>query len=372
MDLVADMLLAGLETEHGDTVRVTRIQPAMTSIFGCQATQNHRLVRNIARGYNRFWAYPKAVNELSMSFDLLHVIDHSYSHLLHKMHGQRVIVTCHDLDAFRCALEGTQDRRSLLHRRLAVHILNGFKKAAHIVCDSNAVMRELLEHKVMGPQKVSVVPLGVHPSCSPLPEAVGDKEAAFLMGKDGYTNLLHVGSTIPRKRIDILLHIVAELRKRDSSIRLIRVGGPFTPAQRHLVASLGIDRDCVLSLPFLRRETLAAIYRKVAIVLQPSESEGFGLPIAEALACGTMVVASDLPVLREVGGAAAEYYPIGDVKTWSNAIYGMLLQRKTYPFLWAARKRQALTQAAKFSWSAYTSKMVDVYREALFQPTERS
>jgi glycosyltransferase involved in cell wall biosynthesis len=255
---------------------------------------------------------------------------------------------------------------------LAAHILNGFKKAAHIVCDSNTIMRELQEHKVVNPKKISVVPLGVHPSCSPIPEALADKEAAFLLGSNSYTNLLHVGSTIPRKRIDILLRIVGELSKRDSSIRLIRVGGPFTPAQRDLAEALRLDQDRVLSLPFLKRETLAAVYRKVAIVLQTSESEGFGLPVAEALACGTMVVASDISVLREVGGTAAEYSPVGDVKAWSSAICELLRQRTANPLLWEARKRQSLTQAAKFSWSAYTSKMVDVYTDALFQKTEDS
>jgi glycosyltransferase involved in cell wall biosynthesis len=53
------------------------------------------------------------------------------------------------------------------------------------------------------------------------------------------------------------------------------------------------------------------MYRRAALVLQPSSAEGFGLPVAEALACGAVVLASDLEVLREVAGEAAAYAPDG-------------------------------------------------------------
>ena len=66
-------------------------------------------------------------------------------------------------------------------------------------------------------------------------------------------------------------------------------------------------------LPFLDRATLAAVYRRSALVLLPSEREGFGLPVLEALACGTPVVASDIDALREVGGDAVRYCPAEDV-----------------------------------------------------------
>jgi glycosyltransferase involved in cell wall biosynthesis len=370
MDLVADMLLAGLKTGHGEAIQADRIQPPMTSMLGDQPPPNYQLIKNIERGYNRFWKYPRTVNKLCGLFDLLHVVDHSYSHLIHQLPERRAVVTCHDLDAFRCVLRGTQDRRSLLHRRLASHTLSGFKKAAHVVCDSKTVMQELLEHGLVNPNRVSFAPLGVHPTCSPEPDETADWEACRLLGPAGFTDLLHVGSTIPRKRIDILLHVVANVRRQDASVRLVRVGGPFTVPQQELIKTLGIDSKAILSLPFLRRETLAAVYRRSAMVLQPSESEGFGLPVAEALACGTAVLASDLAVLREVGGEAVMYCPVGDITAWSKAVYEMLRQRRMDPFLWTERKRIGLAQSVKFSWSAYTSKMVAVYTEALSQPKE--
>ena len=67
------------------------------------------------------------------------------------------------------------------------------------------------------------------------------------------------------------------------------------------MAALGLGHN-IRVLPFVDRPVLAALYRRASLVLLPSEREGFGLPLVEAMACGISVVASDLPVLREVGG----------------------------------------------------------------------
>ncbi len=87
--------------------------------------------------------------------------------------------------------------------------------------------------------------------------------------------------------------------------------------------------DAIATLPSSPRDpadraTLAAVYRRAALAFQPSDAEGFGLPVAEALACGTPVLASDIPVLREVGGAAASYAPVGDADAWSEAALALL------------------------------------------------
>ena len=91
---------------------------------------------------------------------------------------------------------------------------------------------------------------------------------------------------------------------------------------------LGLEPHIIV-LPFLERRVLAAVYRRAAVVLQPSDREGFGLPVAEAMACGTPVVASDLPPLREVGGAMASYCPVGDVEAWTSTVSELLDERST-------------------------------------------
>ena len=81
----------------------------------------------------------------------------------------------------------------------------------------------------------------------------------------------------------------------------------------------------------LTRAELAEVYRRAAVVLVPSEAEGFGLPVIEALACGAAVVASDIPALREAGGPAAVYAPVGDVGAWADAVAKVLADPAAAP-----------------------------------------
>jgi glycosyltransferase involved in cell wall biosynthesis len=94
-----------------------------------------------------------------------------------------------------------------------------------------------------------------------------------------------------------------------------------------------------------------------------SEREGFGLPVLEAMACGTPVVASDLPVLREVGGASTVYCPVGDVSAWTDTVGELLLERRENADKWRGRINAALDQASQFTWNRYTLGMVKIYRE---------
>jgi glycosyltransferase involved in cell wall biosynthesis len=149
------------------------------------------------------------------------------------------------------------------------------------------------------------------------------------------------------------------------------VGGPLTAAQRALARDLGVA-DAVLTLPFLDRATLAAIYRRCALLLLPSDREGFGLPVLEALACGTPVVASDIEALREVGGEAVTYCVVENVACWRASILHLLEMRRR-PAEWAALRDAGIARAAAFSWSRYTSEIATLYRRlgqpAVVEPT---
>src|SRR5262249_24586008 len=178
------------------------------------------------------------------------------------------------------------------------------------------------------------------------PEPVCDTTAAALLERlDGAPFLLHVGSCIARKRIDVLLEVFAEVRRRVPKLRLVKVGGPWSEQQRQLVARLGVEQAIVQAWG-LERRTIAALYSRAALVLLPSEAEGFGLPLIEALACGAAVVATDLPVLREVGGDAVVYGPVGDVPAWVEKLCAMLTTPRIAPAI-AVR----LASAARYSWT---------------------
>ena len=164
MDLVAEMVVATLERSEGFGVQASRVRPDMVRRFsGVRLFRNMRLAVNADRFLNRFWDYPRSLGGLSHAYDLFHIVDHSYAHLVHALPPHRTIVTCHDLDAFRCLVEPDGERRGLPYKKMAARILSGLRKAAHVTCDSAATRDELLRYRLVPPDRLSVISLGVHP-----------------------------------------------------------------------------------------------------------------------------------------------------------------------------------------------------------------
>jgi glycosyltransferase involved in cell wall biosynthesis len=363
MDLVGEMLFKYLQRDYADLFAVTRLAPGMRPRL-TRLRSGSRYFFNADRLVNRFWDYQRWLRDQKQDFDLFHLIDHSYGQLLHHLPGDRTIVTCHDLDTFRCLLEPQVEPRSRLFKAMTKHILSGLQKAALIVCDSAATRDEMLKHELIPPDRLRVVSLGVHPSCTPKPEPLADAKAGRYLSATPTNSiyLLHVGSTIKRKRIDVLLRTFAGVLEKYPQARLLRIGGPFTSSQRTLIKSLKLE-NAIISLPYLEREVVAAVYRQAALALQPSDGEGFGLPVIESMACGTPVVASDLPVLREVGGNAACYSPVSDVPAWIHIVTNLIEEREHQPEKWLARKAAGIAHAAKFSWAKYAQRMAGLYLE---------
>jgi glycosyltransferase involved in cell wall biosynthesis len=342
MDLCADQLLAHLPP----SVAAEDVAPAFRRAFG-RLPLLRRAGFNADRLLNRHVLLPRAVNRAARRADFLHVVDHTYAHLVSAVPPGRAGVYCHDLDAFRCLLEPDAEPRPWWFRRLARRTLDGLKRAAVVFHNSAETGERLRALGLVDPVRLVHAPLGVAPEFTPdaapveLPFSV---ESPFL---------LHVGSNIPRKRLDVLLDVFAEVRRRGSELRLIQVGGPWPPRLAEQLARLGAG-PFVTQVKGLSRGQLAELYRRAAAVLVTSETEGFGLPVIEALACGTPIVASDIPTLREAGGSAATYCPVGDVPAWADAVARALADAHV------ARDLR-LSQAAKFSWREHARVITEAY-----------
>lgn len=355
MDLAAELLHEALRA-HGPYAP-TLLRPRMPRPFGRVLG---RAGHNADRLLGRHGAYPRWLRGHAGDFGLFHVADHSYAHLVHALPAERTVVTCHDLDAFRSLLEPMREPRPPWFRWMMGRVLAGLRRAAHVVCDSDAVHAELLSHGVLPPDRVTTVPLPAHPDFSAAPDPAADAAAARLLGPPSADRIdvLHVGSTIPRKRIPLLLEAVAPLTA-EADVRLVRAGGPLTGEQRRMAAGRGMERS-IVELPFLDRRTLAAVYRRAALVVNPSEREGFGLPLVEAMACGAPVLAADLTVLREVGGDAVRYVAGDDADAWTGAMRDEI-GRLASPETRDAARARSLRRAQRFTLAAYAGGIADVY-----------
>jgi glycosyltransferase involved in cell wall biosynthesis len=347
MDLAAEMLVKHL---HGSPlVKASRVCGPFKRRLGFLGKRGH----NFDRLINRMWGYPRYLRKRAGEFDLFHVCDHSYSQLIHVLPPERTGVFCHDLDTFRCLIEPNKDPRPKWFRAMARRVLAGMQKAAAVFHLTHAVREEIQRFRLVDPGKLVWAPPAAAEEFSPIGATETRSRAIEIAKSEQF--LLHVGSCIARKRVDVPLDVLARVRR--NGLKLVQVGGEWSPEQQDQIARLGLNGD-VVQVRGLPRETIAALYRAAAVVLQPSEAEGFGLPVVEALACGAVVVASDIPVLREVAGDAAVYRPVGDVDQWSEVVGGILENRVSPPSVEAR-----LAQARRFSWQRHAQTIARSYRD---------
>lgn len=126
-----------------------------------------------------------------------------------------------------------------------------------------------------------------------------------------------------------------------------------------LAEQLGVA-DRITWLPRVSRHEVVVLMQAAGALVQPSLYEGFGLPIIEAMACGCPVVASDIPVFREVAGSAAIFTPPTDAR----ALGRTLADLASTPSRRAELSAAALHRAQQFSWDRAAAATLDVYREA--------
>ena len=364
MDRVARILHGQLKTHLANAFQADLIcPPFLRAATRVPLAGRSRAAFNADRFLNRFWRYPRHVETIAPHYDLFHVIDHSYAHLVHALPPARTIVTCHDLDAFRSVLAPTEERRSGPFRAMTGDILSGLQRAARVMCDTASIRDELTVRGLVAPERVVVTSLGVDRVFFTTRDEAAERAAATAAPVPADAiEILHVGTTAERKRIDVLLRVCGELAREMPQLRLTRIGDPLTAEQQRILRDSGIG-DRFAAVTDVDESMLAALYRRATLVLQPSAREGFGLPVIEALASRTPVVASDLSVLREVGGSAVEFCKVGDVEGWRQKVAALLRERHESPLQWNARRERGVEHARRFTWERFAANVAKVYRD---------
>ncbi len=356
MDLCSQMLIQHLQSERSQSLQTIKICPQFRRQFQqLPSIGQKRFAHNADRLLNRFWHYPRYLRPRVSQFDLFHVADHTYAQLVHLLPPERTGVFCHDIDAFRSLVEPEREPRPGWYRAMSQRILRGMQKAAVVFYSTAEVRKEMERHRLVEPSRLIHAPYGIGSEFSlrsdrPSPK---DKQILEQIGQSPF--ILHVGSCIPRKRIDLLLEVFGRLRETRPHLKLVKVSGEWTTSQEDQIDKLELGQS-IIHLQGLERTTIAELYRKASAVLLTSDGEGFGLPVIEALACGAIVAASDIPVLREVGGPAAVYCPPGDISAWVKTVEELLANPNIAPSL---EIRQV--QARIYSWSAHARIIAGAY-----------
>ncbi len=237
------------------------------------------------------------------------------------------------------------------HRRL---IERAARFADIVVVSTHAATAEL-EHAVPALRgRCEVIPPGVSGNLA-LPADADERVQSLRLPADGY--LLSVATLEPRKGLDVLVQALA--KPQAPNLPLLVAGQPgwggVDLAQACRQAGLSADRVRVLG--YVSDQDLAVLYSKATALVAPSRSEGFGLPVLEAMAAGLPVVASDLPVLVEVGGAALVTAAPGNPDELANALARVVGD----PQLRKHLATSGLARASAYSWERSARRLWELY-----------
>jgi len=275
-----------------------------------------------------------------------------------------VVVTVHDIIPYVVRHDSRLTvYRHPIHRLFDLLAMRGLARADAIAADSGWTKQTLVQNLAMPAERISVVPLGVdHRQYRPSEVPASFRSRYELPECHRY--VMYVGSEDPRKNLEALWRAFAIALQADPGLRLLKVGPAHSQLERRRLVSLADQLGvggAVRFLDYVPEEDLPLLYNAASVCVVPSHYEGFGLPVLEAMACGTPVVCSSAASLPEVAGEAAVLVPGADGVRLAEAIGGVLANsvRRT-----ACRER-GFRQAERFRWETTASRMVGVYREAI-------
>lgn len=248
-------------------------------------------------------------------------------------------------------------RRRLLARR--PFVARTARQAAAVVTISESSKRDIVRVLAIPDERVHVIYPAPPPDFRRLRDQARDLACPESQVVDRF--ILYVGTLEPRKNLVRLLEAFALLRRqglRDHRLVLVGCRGwketpIFEAVERH-----GL-RDAVCFLGNVPTDSLVALYNRADAFVFPSLYEGFGLPVIEAMACGTPVVTSRRGSLEEVSGGAAEYVEPSEAESIANGLRRVL----TDPARRAELREKGLVRAAAFNWQTAARRTRELYSQ---------
>jgi glycosyltransferase involved in cell wall biosynthesis len=356
--LVRNQVLALSEVDHDNDYRLVYARPNAGS--SPQFPRAHNFSRKQVQLGERWltilWhraKLPVPADWLSGPVDLYHCPDF----VLPPLRRARGILTVHDL-AFLMRPDCADDR---LRAYLEEVVPRSVRRADFIIADSENTRNDLVVLLGVNPSQVAVVPGGVEERFTPVTDQQTLQRARTRLGVGDAPFVLAIGVIEPRKNLNRLMDAFHALKQRKnvpSNLKLVLAGGKGwlydDIFEHHAESPL---RDDILLPGFVSDEVLPAIYSAAEVLAFPSLYEGFGLPILEAMACGTPVVASRASCLPEVAEGAALLVDPNNVEGLASNLEMALLDNDLRTRL----VQQGLERATQYTWKRAAQQLLDVY-----------
>lgn len=270
------------------------------------------------------------------------------------------VLTIHDMSTLLFA--GRQDFRHMLHEQ---RYRRGAERAARIIAVSNATRRDVESVLHIPSSRITTIYSAPDPAFKSSADR-SQEQQILARYSISFPYILYAGTIRARKNIPRLIEAFAVLRHdleqhpRYRDLRLVVIGDELSnnPAVRQAVAQARVA-STVRFLGFVPTDTLRVFYRSAEAFAFPSLYEGFGLAPLEAMACGTPVVASNLPSLVEAVGEAAELVSPDNVFDIARGLREALLNEQRRSWLVEAGR----VQAQRFHWERTARDSLCIYQE---------
>jgi alpha-1,3-rhamnosyl/mannosyltransferase len=278
-----------------------------------------------------------------------------YIHPTQAAYGRGLVATVHDLGYVLMADTVAPETLELMRRHLPVTLFH----ADRVIAVSAATARDLTEHLMVPQRQLHVV----HEGRDPLFGEGSDPTPRPTELPDRY--LLFVSTIEPRKNVTGVLRAFRLLVEWGYEGHLVLIGrwGWRTEDIRSELDSSPV-RDRVVQLDYVERARLVSFYRHADALLYPSWLEGFGLPILEAMACGTPVVTSGRSSMPEVAGPAAVYVDPASPHGIASSVASLLADEPNRRRL----TKMGHERVERFSWDSAAAATAQILRQAAGLP----
>ena len=254
------------------------------------------------------------------------------------------VVTIHDM-----GLETLRDAHPLTKRLYTKRLVpHAARKARLIITNSEYSKWQIIRYLGISEDRIRVTPLAAGSEFRPVPV------------RPAAPYFLYVGNLEPRKNLERLVEAFAQIPQKDLQLHIVGTRWYHGEDAELKARSLGLNGR-VKFIGYVPRAELPGLFSGATAFVYPSLLEGFGLPIVEAMACGTPVITSNNSSMKEIGEGAAVLIDPRDTRQITEALASIAEDSA----LRGELSKKGLKRAAEFSWQQTAQLTLDAYREAL-------
>lgn len=295
-----------------------------------------------------FWKYRKN------KFDIIHWFQPRVYPFYWFAPAKKIIVTMHG------AGDISAPHNFIFSRSIFNIVLKYFHKWVDmVIVVSNDAKREVVEYYDFSPDKVTSIYNGGGENYRPI-----EKEKTHEIVKNKYKidgpYILDISRFIPHKNVTTLIKAYELMRKKYSSHieKLVVVGGSSNKnCEEYIIKAKSVFSEDIIFVDFIEQEDLNAIYSGAELFVFPSLSEGFGLPVLEAMASGTPVITSNVASMGEIGGDAVITTNPLDIDGLAKIMHDTLVDTMKM----AKMRELGLIRAKEFTWAKMVKETEDLY-----------